>query len=155
MVIQIAVFLQPLFAEHFQVASVCKTVALALKLDRYSPPIQHPVVYFEETVETEHQQQTKGHDPAFYAHLNGHVHLEQASSQLQHKSMQHYDGGQCLYCAVLSYSLPLSDSKVKPVLIRIHLRFLAFIKRFAHVYYELLRLFLFPQGRAPPIELYA
>ena len=43
------------------------------------------------------------------------------------------------------------ELEVKEVLVRIQVRLLAFQKAFKHVYFVLQRLFLIPQGRAPPI----
>ena len=39
---------------------------------------------------------------------------------------------------------------IKEALVRIQVRLLAFVETFQHVYFQLQRLYLIPQGRAPP-----
>lgn len=60
---------------------------------------------------------------------------------------------QCQYCTVYGDQVLPPDFVIKAVVDRIQMRFFAFLQRFKHVYFELQRLFLMPQGRAPPIAL--
>ena len=43
------------------------------------------------------------------------------------------------------------DVGVKEILVRVQVRLVAFQQTFHHVYFALQRLFLLPQGRAPPV----
>lgn len=67
-----------------------------------------------------------------------------------HDDVHHH---QCQHCTVYGDQVLPPDFVIKAVVDRIHVRFFAFLQRFKHVYFELQRLFLMPQGRAPPIAL--
>lgn len=79
-------------------------------------------------------------------------HAAHASSSDITASHHHHDAGhQCQYCVVYSHVVPLPDIDLKQILIRIQVRFLAFIENYFHVFFQLQQLFLIPQGRAPPL----
>ena len=119
--LQIAVFLQPLLPQQYQIAPVCETITRALLM-----PTKH--------VHSEHVE----HHQAL---------LLEAS---EHSSHQHDTNHQCQYCTVYgNLVLPL-DFGVQEVIDRIQIRLIAFDKAFKHVWFVLQQLFLMPQGRAPP-----
>lgn len=123
--LQIAVFLQPLLPEQYQIAPVCETITRALLL------------------------------PASAAHSS----IAQHSAQLQHQAAQqdshghdHHDAShQCQYCTVYGNLVLPPELEVKQVLDRIQIRLVAFQQAFSYVWFVLQRLFLMPQGRAPPL----
>ncbi|NIE95252.1 DUF2946 family protein [Acinetobacter sp. C26M] len=131
--LQIAVFLQPLLPEKYQVSPVCETIAQVLLQDHHStsPLHNHHLSAQHDTVD-EHQ--------AFSAEV------KTSASHHHHHDANH----QCQYCVVYSHVLPLPDVDLKQILVRIQVRFLAFIENYFHVFFQLQQLFLTPQGRAPP-----
>ena len=126
--LQIAVFLQPLLPEQYQVAPVCETITRALLL-----PQAHAVhtnsshTAHSSTSQTDDQQLT-----------------------VQHEHHHHDASHQCQYCTVYGNLVLPPELELKEVLDRIQVRLLAFQKRFQHVWFALQQLFLLPQGRAPP-----
>ena len=125
--LQIAVFLQPT-AEEYQIAPVCETITKALLL----PQVQ------AEQSQSQH-------------HVHHHSHqLEQAPASAS--SHDHHDPNhQCQYCTVYANLVLPPDVGVKEILVRVQVRLVAFQQTFHHVYFALQRLFLLPQGRAPPV----
>ncbi|OAL80951.1 hypothetical protein AY606_14070 [Acinetobacter sp. SFB] len=124
--LQIAVFLQPLLPEQYQIAPVCETITRALLL---SPSSIHSSA-------SEHSHHQVNHDTQQHDSHAGHDH--DASHQ-------------CQYCTVYGNLVLPPELDVKEVLDRIQIRLLAFQKTFSHVWFVLQRLFLLPQGRAPPL----
>ena len=118
--LQIAVFLQPLLPQQYQIAPVCETITRALLA-----PAQH--------VHSEHTQH----------HVS---HLDSS----QHASHQHDANHQCQYCTVYGNLVLPPDFSIQEVVDRIQIRLIAFDKAFNHVWFVLQQLFLMPQGRAPP-----
>ena len=113
--LQIAVFLQPLLPAQYQVAPVCETIAQALL---------HP------STET---------------HSHHHAVVQ------QHEHHHHDANHQCQYCTVYGNLVLPPELSVKEVLDRIQVRFAAWQNSAAYVWFVLQRLFLLPQGRAPPL----
>lgn len=141
--LQIAVFLQPLLPEKFQISPVCETIAQALKIGDFStntsPNLQQPHQHHNMMNMTDHAQ-----------HLG---HTLQSNDQASPTTHSHHDANhQCQYCVVYSHVLPLPETDFKLILLRIQIRFLAFRENFLHVFFELQQLFLIPQGRAPPLS---
>ena len=126
--LQIAVFLQPLLPEKHSVFSVCKTIAAALHLEVTNV---HP------------------HHSFATAHILAHV-------QDRHEHQERDDahtGHDCQFCLVHSYTLPLLDTKLRLVLIRTQ-TLLQFFSTFVPYTLSLPHpWFLIPQGRAPPLTL--
>ncbi|MGQ1309251.1 DUF2946 domain-containing protein [Acinetobacter baumannii] len=135
--LQIAVFLQPLLPEKYQISPVCETIAQALQLPHSvaSPSHDHH--------STSHQPHSMSHHMQHAAHVS--------SSDITASHHHHDSGHQCQYCVVYSHVVPLPDIDLKQILIRIQVRFLAFIENYFHVFFQLQQLFLIPQGRAPPL----
>ena len=129
--LQIAVFLQPLLPKQYQISPVCETITQALLLPKLTA--------------------VQVHAPHHMHHMHHHAHqLEQAQvSMLQH---DHHDPNhQCQYCTVYANLVLPPELGVNEVLIRIQVRLVAYQQAFKHVYFALQRLFLLPQGRAPPL----
>lgn len=86
-----------------------------------------------------------------------------AANQPDHPHLAHHHpasgtqhdqhGATCNYCLSHAQLTPLDDAGLKPVLIRIQVRLVAYLHSHRHVYFQLLSLFLLPQGRAPPVEM--
>ena len=123
--LQIAVFLQPLLPKQYQVAPVCETITRALLQKPTSPHIS----------------------ASTHAHHQLHQYHQQQSVEHDHHDASH----QCQYCTVYGNLVLPPELEVKEVLDRIQVRLLAFQKTFSHVWFVLQRLFLLPQGRAPPL----
>ena len=124
--LQIAVFLQPLLPKQYQVAPVCETITRALLL-----------------------QPTTSHQSH---HQSSHHTVDQDSQLHSQDAVYHHDANhQCQYCTVYGNLVLPPELNIKEVLVRIQIRLLAFQKTFSHVWFVLQRLYLLPQGRAPPI----
>lgn len=128
MFLQIAVFLQPLLPKQFQVASVCETITQVLIVSKSS---MHDM---------SHASMSEVHQ-----HNDGLV--SSTTGEHEHDSLNH----QCQYCTVYGHLILPPELEVKEILVRIQIRLLAFQRTFRHIYFELQRLFLLPQGRAPPV----
>ncbi|ENW17846.1 DUF2946 family protein [Acinetobacter haemolyticus] len=127
--LQIAVFLQPLLPKQYQIAPVCETITQALLLPKVI------------TAHNQHAQHSSHH---------GHQFDQTQASVSQH---DHHDPNhQCQYCTVYANLILPPELGVKEVLVRIQVRLVAYQQAFKHVYFALQRLFLLPQGRAPPLS---
>ena len=124
--LQIAVFLQPLLPAQYQIAPVCETITRALLL---------PSAIIHQT------------------HVPNSPHQHQMIQQHQHvNTHDHHDADhQCQYCTVYGNLVLPPELNIKEVLDRIQVRLIAFQKAYAHIWFVLQRLFLLPQGRAPPL----
>ncbi|PJG44509.1 hypothetical protein XA39_01805 [Acinetobacter tandoii] len=127
MFLQVAVFLQPLLPEQFQISRVCITIA---ELSTTS----------KSTVHSMHQMQT--HD----LHQQNIQSLQTSSSTHDH-TLDHH----CMFCTVYGHLIANLNLEIKEVFERLQIRLLTFQKAFKHVFFVLQRLFLSPQGRAPPL----
>ncbi|ANF83187.1 DUF2946 domain-containing protein [Acinetobacter sp. NCu2D-2] len=122
--LQIAVFLQPLLPQQYQIAPVCETITRALLL---------PSSHQHHTTHTHHAE----------------PHIQTHSTDTGH---DHHDANhQCQYCTVYGNLVLPPELSVKEILDRIQVRLIAFEKAFQHVWFVLQQLFLIPQGRAPPL----
>lgn len=144
--LQIAVFLQPLLPKQYQIAPVCETISQALAESHFYEKHQHS---------SHHQHEMQSH--ADHSHVLNHSSpLQEQPSELKQVQPQmgshHHDANhQCQYCTVYGNLVLPPELEVKEVLVRIQVRLFAFQKAFSHVYFVLQRLFLLPQGRAPPL----
>lgn len=142
--LQIAVFLQPLLPKQFQIAPVCETITRALFEPNHSHDVNSSHEYphfFAQDVHSEHANDSH----------TGHTHagiVQQA--QDQHQEHHHDINHQCQYCTVFGNLVLPPDLNIAEVIDRIQVRLIAFEKAFKHVYFQLQRLYLLPQGRAPP-----
>ena len=129
--LQIAVFLQPLLPKQYQIAPVCETISQVLiQTDFYQ----------------KHQHSTH-HQHASHVHSLSEISAEQTNLGHDHHDPNH----QCQYCTVYGNLVLPPELEVKQVLDRIQVRLLAFQQTFGYVWFVLQRLFLIPQGRAPPL----
>ena len=136
--LQVAVFLQPLLPEKQHFSSVCKTVVQALFSD-----------------------QAKSANPlsADHTHHSSNITASNSNSnQTITHSAQHQDSSEqdshanheCEYCLVYSFALPLLDTKLRYVLIRTQIRVLAFNTAFSSSRFERVLFFFLLQSRAHP-----
>ncbi|TCM62763.1 DUF2946 family protein [Acinetobacter calcoaceticus] len=123
--LQIAVFIQPLLPVQYQIAPVCETITQAFAQTQFAKP-QHSTA----------MQHTK-HNPS----------LDVAPKVHDHHDPSH----QCQYCTVYGNLILPPELEINAVIDRIQVRLVAFQKASLHVYFLLQRLFLLPQGRAPPL----
>ena len=128
--LQIAVFLQPLLPTQYQIAPVCETITRALLL----------------APSGDHSSAASGHKSSHHDHLSGH-HVEIN----ENPAHDHDAGHQCQYCTVYGNLVLPPELDIKEVLDRIQIRLAAFQQAFTQVWFALQRLFLLPQGRAPPL----
>lgn len=152
--LQIAVFLQPLLPKQYQIAPVCETISQALiqsdyyqiKSVQYLSHLQHghaehrshEMLTQERTVQTQI--------------VSVHTVSEQQTHQATMAGHDHHDPGhQCQYCTVYGNLVLPPTLEIKEVLDKVQVRLLAFQQAFRHVWFVLQRLFLLPQGRAPPL----
>jgi len=126
MLLQITVFLQPLLPERFQISLVCVTIS-ELKAQIEKEEVHHEHVL-------QHNQSINAVD-----------------LKIQNTQHDHHTDHQCLFCTAYGHLSTHLDINVTVVLDRIQIRLIAFQKTFKHVYFVLQRLFLTPQGRAPPL----
>ncbi|KOR15220.1 hypothetical protein ABW55_10010 [Acinetobacter sp. C15] len=127
--LQIAVFLQPLLPKQYQIAPVCETIAQTFDLSA----LQH--------------HKAMSHADSHMQHMPSMLEKAQSAPTHDHHDLNH----QCQYCTVYGHLILPPELDVKEILVRIQVRLLAFQQAFRHVYYALQRLFLLPQGRAPPV----
>ena len=120
--LQIAVFLQPLLPMQYQIAPVCETITRALLLSTAHDDVHHQHTALHTTAQNEHQ----------------------------HADHQHDAGHQCQYCKVYASQVLPPTIDLTPIVDRIQVRLFAFQNAYVHVWFVLQRLFLTPQGRAPP-----
>lgn len=127
--LQIAVFLQPLLPKQYQIAPVCETIAQTFDLSA----LQH--------------HKAMSHADSHMQHMPSMLEKARSAPAHDHHDLNH----QCQYCTVYGHLILPPELDVKEILVRIQVRLLAFQQAFRHVYYALQRLFLLPQGRAPPV----
>lgn len=149
--LQIGVFLQPLLPPQFQIAPVCETITRALFQPdinnlRSSNHLDAGSFSAEDSTHAEHQHQAHQHSSS----LNEHVQLEKAQAS-SHSAHQHDINHQCQYCTVFGNLILPPELSIAVVVDRIQVRLIAFERTFKHVYFLLQRLYLIPQGRAPPL----
>ena len=121
MILQLAVSIQPVLPEKFHIAPVCMSIMHNL-------------------ISAEHHQ---------HAHDTYHELVHHLSDQTHHPDHNHHNH-QCQYCTVHGeIVLPFSFA-VTEVIDKIQIRLMFYKSAFQHVYFSLQRLYLLPQGRAPP-----
>ena len=129
--LQIAVFLQPLLPTQYQIAPVCETITRALLLD---------------TSDHHASQSSSAHHTSHHIVAQAdHAHASESAGH-EHDANHH-----CQYCTVYGNLVLPPELDVKEVLDRIQIRLVAFQQTFSHIWFALQRLFLLPQGRAPPL----
>lgn len=135
--LQVAVFLQPLLPAQYQIAPVCETITRAL----FEQPLNLGV--------TTLVHQSHHASDAHSAHQHD---LKAQSVENTQSGHDHHDPNhQCQYCTVFGNLLLPPELSIQEVFVRLQIRLIAFQKAFKHIYFDLQRLFLLPQGRAPPL----
>jgi len=115
--------------KQYQIAPVCETIAQTFDLSA----LQH--------------HKAMSHADSHMQHMPSMLEKAQSAPAHDHHDLNH----QCQYCTVYGHLILPPELDVKEILVRIQVRLLAFQQAFRHVYYALQRLFLLPQGRAPPV----
>ncbi len=132
--LQIAVFLQPLLPKQYQVSPICETISRTLLLDLTQQHSSHQ--------HTQHLATDQQHTSSSVLHSQ---HIQTHQHDMNH---------QCQYCTVYANLVLPPELGVKEVLTAIQLRLLFFKRQLVYVYFVLQRLFLLPQGRAPPVPIW-
>ena len=122
--LQLAVYLQPILPEKFHIAPVCMSI-----MHNLLSPERHQHVH--ETYR----------DLAHHLSENEHHH--------DHNQITH----QCQYCTVYGDLVLPFDFGVKEIFDRLQVKLSFYRNSFWHVYFSLQKLYLLPQGRAPPFGL--
>lgn len=135
--LQIAVFLQPLLPAQYQIAPVCETITRAL----FEQPNHSSITTLA------HHAHHGSTSHALHEHHESKRYVESSHSGHDHHDPNH----QCQYCTVFGNLILPPELNVKEVFVRLNIRLIAFQKAFKHIYFDLQRLFLLPQGRAPPL----
>lgn len=127
MLIHIAVFLQPLLPEKIQITQVCVTIAELVVKTQITTDISH---HKHSTIKQVYEIEKVHH-----------------SDSLDKHTVDHY----CIFCIVYGHLVSYLNLEITEVFQRLQIRLLTFQKNFKHVFFILQRLFLNPQGRAPPL----
>lgn len=134
--LQIAVFLQPLLPARYQLAVACDTIIQALSAFNQDHHIQSAAL--------DHTN-SHTHDHTNHEQHALHTTFDNAAHH-NHHAIDH----ECLYCKVYGHVLPMLHINLDLVTDRIQLRLGLWQQRFRQHYFNLQRLYLTPQGRAPP-----
>ena len=132
---QIAVFIQPLLPKQYQVAPVCETITLLI-----------------DSSDILSQKKSLAQHTSF-SHKEINSSLQPRMHHPQPKHDHHDPSHQCQYCTVYGNLIMPTDLDLQVVIDRIQIRLVSLHKAFRHVYFALQRLFLLPQGRAPPLYI--
>lgn len=151
MLLQLAVLMQPIFPEQLRIALVCQSISeLLIRTASHSqthPASGAPALLSEQITRA---------DAARGQHLDRsqldqmQLSASQHNPHAEHAQAATYD---CLYCTVYSHLFTGLDLSIKQLLGVIKVRLLSFKQRFQAVYFALQRLYLLPQGRAPPFPV--
>ncbi|WP_171407410.1 DUF2946 family protein [Acinetobacter sp. 2JN-4] len=133
--LQIAVFLQPLLPEKYQISPACETV---LHLSSQFRPQQDLHAHHSHT---EHNHHSVASDQVVSNSAN-HVH-------------QHDFNHQCPFCFFYGQLVVPPTLGIQEVFVRLLVRYLHLQQVFISFFFSLQRLFLIPQGRAPPLAFSA
>lgn len=134
-ILQLAVFLQPFLPEQMQVAVLCETITTALE----QPQTEHSM-HHTDAMSSAHHHHTETVEKPFTAKAHS-----------NHTMGMHDAYHQCPFCTVYNHLIPFLDLGINEIFVKLKVRLLAFMHAFKHVYFNLQRLFLIPQGRAPPL----
>lgn len=135
-ILQLAVFLQPFLPQQMQVAVLCETITSVL---------QQPDLVTTHDLRHSDMMSAAHH----YTPISDHrTFIKQVHSN--HDSGMHDAYHHCPFCMIYNHLISFLDLGIDEVLVKLNIRLLAFIHVFKHVYFNLQRLFLIPQGRAPP-----
>ncbi|MEG0482152.1 MAG: DUF2946 family protein [Acinetobacter sp.] len=136
--LQFAVFLQPLLPTQYQIAPVCELVTSSLFT-------ASSIVSSDQDISHYHHSESSR---AFILDHDHHANANELNNK--HSHHQHDLNHQCPYCNFYGHLIMPPELGIKEALVRIQVRLLTFVETFQHVYFQLQRLYLIPQGRAPP-----
>lgn len=143
--LQLAVFLQPLLPEQYQIAPVCEDITQSLLRPSHSHNLHSESQDFSHHHLQDFSKQPESSFIHHYLHADQDEH--RSTTGHNHHDMNH----QCQYCVVYGNLVMPPEVGVQEILVRIQVKLMAFVEAFQHVYFLLQRLFLIPQGRAPPM----
>ncbi len=161
--LQIAVFLQPLLPAQYQISPVCETISRALLLHDHSANSNTSNHFNRQHLDHQHsnshqahttdQNKNSTHDAHSMSLHNDHHGMSMAdhAKPSSHSAHQHDAGHQCQYCTVYANLVLPPEFGIQEVFERVQVRLLFLQRQFAPIYFYLQRLFLIPQGRAPPL----
>ena len=136
--LQIAVYLQPLLPEQYHIAPVCMSITHNL----LSISAHH-----------QHVQAASLHS-SHAEHRDHHLNFLDGYKLYHHDADHNEHNHQCQYCTVYGDLVMPPVFGVAEVFDRVQVRLIAFEQAFKHVYFALQKLYLMPQGRAPPAALF-
>ena len=137
--LQIAVYLQPLLPEQYHIAPVCMSITHNL----LSISAHH-----------QHAQAASLHSSSHAEHRDHHLNFLDGYKLYHHDADHNEHNHQCQYCTVYGDLVMPPVFGVAEVFDRVQVRLIAFEQAFKHVYFALQKLYLMPQGRAPPAVLF-
>ncbi|NHC04207.1 DUF2946 domain-containing protein [Acinetobacter sp. 187] len=152
--LQIAVFLQPLLPKQYQIAPVCETIARALVQEKISILAQKQNLAHSEAVHAgTHGSSVPSLDQPHSVHQTlDHPMHHLMTHQGDAATHDHQDPNhQCQYCKVFAQQVLPPEFDLVMIIDRIQVKLLAIKQATLHIYFALQRLFLTPQGRAPPV----
>ncbi|WP_171456337.1 DUF2946 domain-containing protein [Acinetobacter haemolyticus] len=134
--LQLAVFLQPLLPEKFQISPACETVVHLSSQSRHHHGTQNSSIV------------SRSHSEHHHASTVDHV----TSDAIDH-THQHDINHQCPFCFFYGQLVVPPTLGIQEVFVRIQVRYVHLQQLFLSFFFDLQRLFLLPQGRAPPLSL--
>lgn len=78
------------------------------------------------------------------------MHTQNHHMQNNKKQLKKHQDHTCIYCQAFSNVTSFLSLGINEVFDRLQIKLLAFKKYYQHIYFFLQKLFLIPQGRAPP-----
>lgn len=139
--LQIAVYLQPLLPEQYHIAPVCMSITHNL-LSASSHHQHEPAASLHSS------------DASHAGHRHHHLNFLDDYKLYHHDTAHNEHNHQCQYCTVYGDLVMPPILGVAEVFDRVQVRLIAFEQAFKHVYFALQKLYLMPQGRAPPAALF-
>lgn len=161
--LQIAVFLQPLLPAQYQISPVCETISRALLLHDHSANsitsnhlnrqhLDHQHSNSHQAHATDQHKNSTHNAHAMSLHVDHHaMSMDDHAKPSSRSAHQHDAGHQCQYCTVYANLVLPPEFGIQEVFERVQVRLLFLQRQFAPIYFYLQRLFLIPQGRAPPL----
>lgn len=144
MLLQLAVWMQPILPENIRIALVCQSIAtlfigtVSVSATQAHASEQHAVLQVKDHRQAEHSARDLS---------SAHIVDQQQTDLVSH---QHAAADDCLYCTVYAHLFSGLALSIIQVMRALRVRLLGFKQRFQAVYFALQRLYLSPQGRAPP-----
>lgn len=154
--LQIAVFLQPLLPAQYQISPVCETISRALLWHDHSANsntskhLDHQHSHQAHAIDQNKNSTHDAHSMSLHTDYHA-MSMDDHAKPSPHSAHQHDAGHQCQYCTVYANLVLPPEFGIQEVFERVQVRLLFLQRQFAPIYFYLQRLFLIPQGRAPPL----